>query len=574
MKMDMLCTSSYMTCSGFSTEKWNGCGSYESNNNMDDDSPADDDEHIRKSRLDHQKFVQFKNAFMFNDDYVENSALRTSGSASQHTILRSKSLNIDLDDVGDLCEVCNYREKMGRNRRRPSVNKKATFQKHEMLVIFYLGLIDFIGFCSMSVMAPFFPREAEKKGMDVSHAGYVFSFYALVMFLTAPFFGKIIPYVGTKFMFLAGIFVTGTCNILFGLLPYIQSNTHFAIFCFLVRGFEAIGAGAFSTASFIYVIHMFPDNVSAVLGVMETFAGLGMSIGPAFGGFIYEFGGFPLPFYLLGAFMLFLIPLYFHALPALNSSRPTRQSGSLLKLVKIPSLLIIFLVIVISSNAWSFLDPTLEPHLRQLNLTSRETGIVFLIFSAFYGIFSPVWGYVGDKCNNHWSMMAIGLLGTAVSLVILGPSPILVIESTLLINVIALCMLSISVSMSLAPTFKSLLEASFAEGYPDNLSTYSVIAGIWSCGYSMGDMTGPTLGGVLLEYFSYPTCTTVMAILALIMACICLFFFGIIGQHKPKVIRPHLHTLLMRDKIAYYGALSNSSDEIHITVTNSGACEV
>lgn len=49
------------------------------------------------------------------------------------------------------------------------------------------------------------------------------------------------------------------------MLPYIENNTQFAIYCFLVRGFEAIGAGAFSTASFIYVIHMFPDNVSAVL---------------------------------------------------------------------------------------------------------------------------------------------------------------------------------------------------------------------------------------------------------------------------------------------------------------------
>ena len=49
------------------------------------------------------------------------------------------------------------------------------------------------------------------------------------------------------------------------MLPGIQNNTQFAIFCFVVRGFEAVGAGAFSTASFIYVIHMFPDNVSAVL---------------------------------------------------------------------------------------------------------------------------------------------------------------------------------------------------------------------------------------------------------------------------------------------------------------------
>lgn len=154
-------------------QKWNRRGSYESNNNMDDDSATDDDEHIRKNRLAHQKFVQFKNAFMFNDDFVENSSLRTSGSTSQYTILRSKSLNIDLDDVGDLCEVCNYREKMGRNRRRPSLNKKAKFQKHEMLVIFYLGLIDFIGFCSMSVMAPFFPREVSFRRIFCTFTGLI-----------------------------------------------------------------------------------------------------------------------------------------------------------------------------------------------------------------------------------------------------------------------------------------------------------------------------------------------------------------------------------------------------------------
>lgn len=127
---------------------------------MDDDSPADEDEHIRKSRLNREKFVQFKNGFTFNDEYFENNGFRTSGGSPPHApMLRSVSLNNYLDDVSDLYEVCNYREKMGRNRRRPSLNKKVKFQKHEMLVIFYLGMIDFVGFCSMSVMAPFFPRE-------------------------------------------------------------------------------------------------------------------------------------------------------------------------------------------------------------------------------------------------------------------------------------------------------------------------------------------------------------------------------------------------------------------------------
>lgn len=49
-------------------------------------------------------------------------------------------------------------------------------------------------------------------------------------------------------------------------------------------------------------------------------------------------------------------------------SRPARRPGSFVRLVKIPAILVIFLVIVVSSNAWSFLDPTLEPHLRQVRI--------------------------------------------------------------------------------------------------------------------------------------------------------------------------------------------------------------
>lgn len=58
-----------------------------------------------------------------------------------------------------------------------------------------LALVDFMSFCSMSIMAPFFPREAEIKGLSDTLSGFIFSFYALVMFLTSPIFGKIV----TKF---------------------------------------------------------------------------------------------------------------------------------------------------------------------------------------------------------------------------------------------------------------------------------------------------------------------------------------------------------------------------------------
>lgn len=44
----------------------------------------------------------------------------------------------------------------------------------------------------MSIMAPFYPKEAASKGMSETTAGFVFSFYALIMFLFSPVFGKIV----------------------------------------------------------------------------------------------------------------------------------------------------------------------------------------------------------------------------------------------------------------------------------------------------------------------------------------------------------------------------------------------
>jgi uncharacterized protein YggT (Ycf19 family) len=43
-----------------------------------------------------------------------------------------------------------------------------------------------------------------------------------------------------------------------------------------------------------------------------------------------------------------------------------KKSGSLLELIQVPSVIMISLVVVVISNIWGFLDPTLEPHLREV----------------------------------------------------------------------------------------------------------------------------------------------------------------------------------------------------------------
>ena len=121
-----------------------------------------------------------------------------------------------------------------------------------------------------------------------------------------------------------------------------------------------------------------------------------MSLGPAIGGGLYGLGGYALPFYFLGSLTFFIFPFAWYALKdlstdelgKLNSENKDRNTdsenitttsssyGSLndssfsisnesyqeqlsyWKLIKMPSVLIISLVIIVISQSQGFLDPT------------------------------------------------------------------------------------------------------------------------------------------------------------------------------------------------------------------------
>ncbi|KIH50872.1 hypothetical protein ANCDUO_19046, partial [Ancylostoma duodenale] len=56
-------------------------------------------------------------------------------------------------------------------------------------------------------------------------------------------------------------------------------------------------------------MHQHHLNIMYNLGLMETFAGLGYTAGPVIGGFLYEFGGFQVPFLVLGVILIFATAL-------------------------------------------------------------------------------------------------------------------------------------------------------------------------------------------------------------------------------------------------------------------------
>lgn len=231
-------------------------------------------------------------------------------------------------------------------------------------------------------------------------------------------------------------------------------------------------------------------------------------------------------------------------------------------------MIIACLTITLVSINWSFLDPTLEPHLRQFHLSPSNIGFIFLLLSASYGIFSPIWGWLTDKMDKYWVLMSTGLALSCFSFLLLGPSSMFNIKNPpIWLHIIALLLLGIFVAMALMPTLQALIDGALDGGFEDNIGTHSVVAGLWSCSYSLGEMIGPSLGGAMLQEWGFPDAATCIAGLNLAAACIVAFFYLVLSQRDScsKQTRRRMKTVQSNlGDLTSNGIVEGNQKSIHI----------
>jgi MFS family permease len=132
----------------------------------------------------------------------------------------------------------------------------------------------------VSLQAPFFPAEAEKKGATASEYGLIFGVFELVGFILSPIYGHYMKTIGVGRMYNVGIFTAGVSTIVFGTLDKIPGHYSFIGAAFACRIIEAAGTYAFFTASFAFIAVEFPNNIATVFAAMESCFGIGMIFGP------------------------------------------------------------------------------------------------------------------------------------------------------------------------------------------------------------------------------------------------------------------------------------------------------
>lgn len=168
-----------------------------------------------------------------------------------------------------------------------------------------------------------------------------------------------------------------------------------------------------------------------------------------------------------------------------------------------PKVLVMCIVLATATTTQGFLDPTIEPHFRQYGIHPEYVGLVFLVMSASYAISSPISGWVAGKIESKAPLMVIGLMMTSFAYVLLGPSKFLQLEPTFWLSAVSMMIIGLAYSLAFIPTFEYILEAVIEKGLPDDVKTYSLVSGLWSCVNSLGEVTGAGMGGIFIDYFSF-----------------------------------------------------------------------
>lgn len=376
----------------------------------------------------------------------------------------------------------------------------------------------FCGQMGLSIIAPFFPMEAEMKGISSATTGCIFGIFQIAVFAFTPICVRAVARFGPKTVLVTGNLVGGVCNTLLGLCWFAPNGVPFSGLCLLLRFMAGLAASFTITPVFSMVPVLFGPRVSTANGIVEVLNGIAMICGPVVGSVLFELGGgedgwgFVVPFMVLGAVEvsaavcnLAMLP----PLPAPSTQRPSMKNFSFGVVVPVS-------VCIISGVGLGILEPTLGPHVTAapLSYSISKVGFVFACACGFYAAAAPLAGAWDDHTGGKWALliMAVGCVLGSVGYALMAP---ITGELTDALVWTGAALIGIGCSFALIPVMKNISSYSRHETKEEkDLAT----AALLSMSMSFGMFLGPTAGGVLSELFGISLAYLVSSAILFMMA--------------------------------------------------------
>lgn len=443
-------------------------------------------------------------------------------------------------DVNNNTEIkTNNNESTNRAQNVKFYGKDLKITQSQLYILCLLCPYFFLTSSYYSLFAPFFPVEALKKNITQTQIGLIFGCFQLAFLVLAPMFGKYIDHFGVKFLFVSGLFLSSTSEILFGFLDMCPDGFIYFAMCIICRCVTALGSAM--GQSFAICSCYFPNKISSIVGLMQLFNGLGIMIGPPLGGFLYQMGGFELPFFFMGGllFLIFMIALIIFPKPPVIPSRLDRDYAAslpMLPLLKIPKFLMTLQMLFVGSLSIGFIEPSIQPHLSPLKLKPIELGLILFIPGLLYALTTPFVGHCCDKYPKSmpWFMF-MSAFSSAISFSFLGPLPWFKLPLKLSIVLSGFVAFGFSLGGLVIPVYSQLNKIALENGYSNDLRTQGLISGIFSSVWSLGSLIGPVAGGIVVDILGFSLASFIIVFAFLLTALLFAIFYMIASDQVQPI---------------------------------------
>jgi len=362
----------------------------------------------------------------------------------------------------------------------------------------------------ISLQPPFYPIEAEAKGAKPQQYGFVFGIFNLAAFLGGPIFGKFGGRIGPRMLYTVGAFLQGISGLLFGFLAFVEDTSTFIILSYFLRAIAGFADAAGWGAVLTILLKLFPTKVAVIMSYTEGFFGVGFMIGPALGALLYNWGGFILPFAVVGSIGILVACSMIFVLPHVEPDEETNNQRKLdfKAVLTSPTIFMPFLDNACCFFGNGFLEAMLQPHIHAAGGSVTDGGIAFFMQGLVFMIGMIVCGWLCDKLPCPTLMSVAGNFCLALAFTLIGPLPwISSIKPSVSLMKGAMAFVGMGYACIMVSTYSRAQGAAARMGFPKDIDTYLMISGMWTSSLYLGCFAGPTLAGFMVERFNFRTTT-------------------------------------------------------------------
>ncbi|KAI7883073.1 MFS general substrate transporter [Lichtheimia hyalospora FSU 10163] len=419
----------------------------------------------------------------------------------------------------------------------------------------------------------------QRLGGNSSMVGILFGVYAFGLLLATPVFAIL----SDKYQNRRYPMMTGCIGLVASTLAFAAADSYLLLI--LARIAQGVAGGASWTIGLGMVADVFPTNrLGVVMGTVLTAHTVGFAIGPAMGGFLFEYAGFSAPFLCCAIFAAinFLAVAWVaepnhdkhinkkdtakYTQPTADSTSETSTAAStsshltddealaaiqpteetpLIKsmsthqddqvqeitmwgLCKNWKIMCCVLCTTISASVFSGIEPALPIHLEKTYDSSASTVGVIFVAMVVPAFLAPAIGFLSDRIGRD-VISASGMLLMAVA------APLVSLNYPIVYMIVpALMVFGFSSPLTLTPILPEMGEIVDSLGG----AAYAQVYALYNMAYSMGMFLGPVYAGAVMAVAGFKTLMFTFAI-ALVICSPVMMDWKAVWRRLTACVRSH-----------------------------------